>query len=574
MNSAPGAYKIIMESLKKRFIQYLVEYKNIEKDILCAIEEKSSNFKEFKDNLVKNNIVKEEDILIVLSREYKMPYLDLDKYRLSKENKALLSQNIAFRYRVLPISKIGRVLTLATSNPLDILARDDLLAATDFEKIDLVLSGDDKIMKALHALYTETDMVSLLKDQDEADISLFATASDEARGLEALVKESKLPPIVRVVDLIIYEALKRRVSDIHIEPSAGGVVVRYRIDGVLHHFLTLPRQNQNAVLARLKIMSSLNITEFRIPQDGRFKVKFQNRYIDFRVSSLPTNFGEKIVLRVLDRQSLSRGISKLGFSDMPLRLFEIALRVPFGIVLVTGPTGSGKSTTLYSIINQMNTPQKNIVTIENPVEYQIEGVTQIQVRPEIGLSFSSCLRSVLRQSPDVIMVGEIRDAETADIAIKASLTGEFIFSTLHTNNAVGAITRLIDMGIEPFLLSSSLVASTAQRLVRRLCLKCKIEDEADEATLNRVGIKGKVKQLFKSRGCSYCSNTGYCGRTALLEILLFDDTIKDMITKRTSEDDIIKYARKENIFYSLKEDGFKKCLEGITSLAEVLRVAG
>ena len=405
--------------------------------------------------MVKNNIVKEEDILIVLSREYKMPYLDLDKYRLSKENKALLSQDIAFRYRVLPISKIGKVLTLATSNPLDILARDDLLAATDFEKIDLVLSGDDKIMKALGALYTETDMISLLKDQDTTDVSLSAAVFDEARGLETLVKESKLPPIVRVVDLIIYEALKRRVSDIHIEPSAGGVVVRYRIDGVLHHFLTLPCQNQNAVLARLKIMSSLNITEFRIPQDGRFKVKFQDRYIDFRVSSLPTNFGEKIVLRVLDRQSLSQGIGKLGFSDMPLRLFEIALRVPFGIVLLTGPTGSGKSTTLYSIINQMNTPQKNIVTIENPVEYQIEGVTQIQVRPEIGLSFSSCLRSVLRQSPDVIMVGEIRDAETADIAIKASLTGEFIFSTLHTNNAVGAITRLIDMGIEPFLLSRS-----------------------------------------------------------------------------------------------------------------------
>lgn len=564
-----------MDSLKERIIKYISQYKEVDTALVKDIASRSVSFKEFKDNLIADNIVTEEDIFLVLSREYKMPYLDLDKYKVHSDNKNLLSKDISFRYKVLPISRIGDILTIATANPLDVVALDDLRLATPFKKIDVVLAKEEKIMRALHNLYSDKDIVSFLdEEKDDSDISFQDPAHASGEGLESLINESKLPPIVRVVDLIVYEALTRRASDIHIEPTERELVVRYRIDGVLHHGLSLPKSNQSAILARLKIMSSLNITEFRIPQDGRFKVKLEGREIDFRVSSLPTHFGEKVVLRILDRQSLSLGVKKLGFSDVPQKLFEEALHAPFGIILVTGPTGSGKSTTLYSIIAQINNPDKNIITIEDPVEYQLEGITQIQARSEIGLNFASCLRSVLRQSPDIIMVGEIRDSETADIAIKASLTGELIFSTLHTNNSVGAITRLIDMGIEPFLVSSSLVAATAQRLVRTLCPKCKTKESVSEKLLARMGFPATPKDFFKPKGCSYCNGTGYRGRVALLEVLSFDDTIREMVTRRASEDEIIAYAKKERSFLSLKEDGYKKCLDGVTTLEEVLRVAG
>ena len=563
-----------MESLRERLIKYLVGYKKVEEENLRVISGQSPAFNDFRAALMKDGIITEDDMLIALSRECKMPYLDLDKYRISRENRDLIPKDIAFRYKVLPISKIGDVLTLATSDPLDVIAMDDLKMVTSFKKIDLVLAREDKIVKSLHNLYADTNITTFINESQEEGISVDTDKVEENRGLENLVKESKLPPIVRVVDLIIYEGLKKGASDIHIEPAESGLDVRYRIDGVLHKVLHLPRRNEDAVIARLKIMSSLNITEFRVPQDGRFKVKFEGRQIDFRVSSLPTQFGEKIVLRILDRENLSAGVEKLGFSEEPLKLFKRALESPFGIILVTGPTGSGKSTTLYSVINQLNTPERNIITIEDPVEYQIEGITQIQARPDIGFSFASALRSILRQSPDIIMVGEIRDAETADIAIKASLTGELIFSTLHTNNSVGAVTRLIDMGIDPFLVSSSLIAATAQRLVRKLCPRCKVKEEPDAALLKKLGMATQVKEIFRPKGCSYCRNTGYRGRTALLEILLFDDTIREMVAKRLSEEEIVDYAKSKKIFLSLKKDGANKIAEGVTSLEEVLRVAG
>ena len=553
----------LKEKIKKRIIASQEAKEKIER-----IDKESQSFYEFKERIIKENIISEEELLLILSQEYRLPYLDLDKYKIPKENKDLLPQELAFRYKVVPISKIGEVLTLATSNPLDIVALDDLRLSTSFKKIDLVLAEEKKILKALNYLYSSQPLPQF----SEEEVSLESSSVSDI-DLETLLKESKLPPIVRVVDLIIYEGLRRRASDIHIEPTESDLTIRYRIDGILHHFLSLPKKNQNGIIARLKVMSSLNITEFRIPQDGRFKVKFEGKEIDFRVSSLPTQFGEKIVLRVLDKQNLSYGLKNLGFSQVPLKLFEEALSAPFGIILVTGPTGSGKSTTLYSIINQLNKPDKNIITIEDPVEYQLEGVTQIQVNPEIGLDFAACLKSVLRQSPDIIMVGEIRDKETADIAIKASLTGEFIFSTLHTNNSVGAITRLIDMGIEPFLVASSLIATTAQRLVRKLCSYCKVEYEAPSTLLERLGFKSKDVKFFKPQGCKSCHQTGYYGRTALLEVLLMDDKIREMIVKKASENEIIKYAREFKEFRSLREDGLEKCEEGITSLEEVLRVA-
>ncbi|MFH1767672.1 MAG: GspE/PulE family protein [Candidatus Omnitrophota bacterium] len=565
-----------MESLIEKLIDYIVEYKKVDRKELNVIQEAARNFKEFSDRLLKEKVISEEDILLLLSREYSLPYLDLDKYRLQPENKNLLPKDMALRYKVLPISKIGNVLTLATADPLNIVIFDDLKLTTFFKKIDLVLAKEDKIVAALNKLYSnDTNIVSLLKEdkEDDAEVSEI-TNIDENKGLETLIKESNLPPIVRVVDLIIFEGLQKKVSDIHIEPMEDKLTVRFRVDGILHQGLSLPKRNQSAVLARLKIMSSLNITEFRLPQDGRFKVRFEGREVDFRVSSLPTNFGEKIVLRILDRQRLATGIRRLGFSEKPLKLFEKAVRSPFGIILVTGPTGSGKSTTLYSIINQLNNPEKNIITIEDPVEYQIEGITQTQVKPEIGLTFASCLRCVLRQSPDIVMIGEIRDNETADIAIKASLTGEFIFSTLHTNSSVGAITRIVDMGVEPFLVASSLVASTAQRLLRTLCPKCKVKGDIDRSILRRLGLSCQEGEFFQPQGCNYCGHTGYHGRIALLEVLYLDDTMREMIIKRASEYDILEYARAKNVFSSLVEDGFAKCITGVTTVEEVLRVAG
>ncbi|MCP4653375.1 MAG: type II/IV secretion system protein [Candidatus Omnitrophica bacterium] len=563
-----------MESLRTRIIKAILEKKDIDKRLLTKINKETKSFRELKQKLIENKLTTEEDIILVLSKECRTPYFDLNKYRLSPENRNLLPKNIAFKHTIIPISKIGEVLTIATADPVNILALDDIGIICSFKKIDLILADENKILRALNGLYSEKAIPAFLSEsEDESSVEEITQKDDYS--LEEVLKESKKSPIVKVVDLIIYEGLKRQSSDIHIEPTETDLAVRYRVDGILHHGLNLPKINQSAILARLKIMSNLNITEFRNPQDGRFKIKFEGREIDFRVSSLPANFGEKIVLRILDRQSLSLGLANLGFSKVPLEIFQEAIRAPFGIILVTGPTGSGKSTTLYSVINMINGVEKNIITIENPVEYQLEGITQIQVNPNIGLTFAGSLRSTLRQSPDIIMVGEIRDSETADIAIKASLTGQFIFSTLHTNNSIGAITRLADMGIEPFLIASSLIASTAQRLVRKLCPKCKEKYSVDKKILEKMGFSASLGNEFcKIKGCKHCNNTGYKGRIALLEILSIDDSLKTMIVNKATEAEIINYATKKRHFRYLKEDGFQKCLDGVTTLEEVLRVAG
>jgi type II secretory ATPase GspE/PulE/Tfp pilus assembly ATPase PilB-like protein len=460
------------------------------------------------------------------------------------------------------------VLTISTSNPLNIITHDDIKIIAGAEKVDLVLSREADIMKALSILYKSEDLEKFIDEDSYFEVGEAAEAKD---SLESLIDESARPPIVRAVDLFIYNALKKRASDIHVEPYQDRLLIKYRIDGVLHEEFNFPKKNQQAVIARLKIISSLDITESRLPQDGRFKVKFENREIDFRVSSLPTHFGEKFVLRVLDKENLSAGLKNLGFSQEPLKLFQEAIKAPFGMIVVTGPTGSGKSTTLYSIINELNTPEKNIVTIEDPIEYQIEGITQLPVNSEIGLTFANGLRSILRQSPDTIMVGEIRDSETADIAVKASLTGELILSTLHTNTAVGAITRLIDMGIEPFLLASSLVASTAQRLIRKLCPKCKEKYNEEETVLKKLALGTAHREFFKPKSCSYCANTGYRGRLAILEVLLLDDKIREMIIERRSEDEITEYAARHRSYTPLRDNGFLHCKEGTTSLEEVVR---
>ncbi|MDP6686129.1 MAG: GspE/PulE family protein, partial [Candidatus Omnitrophota bacterium] len=361
--------------------------------------------------------------------------------------------------------------------------------------------------------------------------------------------EGETTPIVKMVNLIISEALRKRASDIHIEPEEKGVRVRYRIDGELHEALRIPKKSQNAVLARFKIMSGMDITEFRVPQDGRFKIRAKKKEVDFRVSVLPTSFGGKIVLRVLDKSNLSIGLDSLGFSDHVLGKFNEAIARPFGMIMVTGPTGSGKSTTLYSVLNRLNSADKNIISIEDPVEYQLDGITQIQTNVDIGLTFANGLRSLLRQSPDIIMIGEIRDSETADIAVKAALTGQLVLTTLHTNDAVSTISRLVDMGIEPFLIASSVILVAAQRLCRVVCKSC----------------KGAGKD------CKKCDGTGYYGRQAVLEVMTVDDKIREMIIDRVPDEEMTKYALSHGM-KSLKEDAMDKHQKGVTTMEEVTRI--
>ncbi|UCD15308.1 MAG: type II/IV secretion system protein [Candidatus Omnitrophota bacterium] len=560
-------------TVKEKILNYIKKNKDIPQGKAREILEKSKDYGSFKRLLIENNFTTENELLLIFSKEFKMPFLDLKKYKVPYKNQELLPKEIAFKYKVLPLCKIGSVLTITTANPLDLMVYDDIKIITGVQKVDLVLSSETDILKALNTLYKSTEDVTQLLEGEGEEESFEVSEVEEKESLESLISESSRPPIVRAIDLIVYNALKKRASDIHIEPYREKLLIKYRIDGVLQEEFAFPKKEQEAVIARLKIVSSLDITESRMPQDGRFKVKFEDREIDFRVSSLPTHFGEKFVLRVLDKEKLSLGLTNLGFSQEPLKLFEEAVKAPFGIILVTGPTGSGKSTTLYSIINQINTPDKNIVTIEDPIEYRMEGVTQIQVNPDIGLTFSDGLRAVLRQSPDIIMVGEIRDSETANIAIKASLTGEFILSTLHTNTAVGAITRLVDMEIEPFLLASSLIATTAQRLVRKLCLKCREKYHIEKSVLDNLKIDIKEREFFRAKGCSYCNQTGYMGRIAVLEVFCLDDKIREMIIERRSEDEIAQYAYKNRGYRPLIDDGIHKCIEGMTSLEEVLRVA-
>jgi type IV pilus assembly protein PilB len=462
------------------------------------------------------------------------------------------------------------------ADPLNIFALDDLKILTGCN-IDIVLSTQDEMSRAIDTQYhlESKDMREILEESylsqtglESKDVELIKEGEIE---LDSVIRESARAPIVKLADLMLTEALKKRASDIHIEPEEDCLRIRYRIDGALHDIFKIPKKNQNAILARMKIISGLDITESRIPQDGRFKVRSENREVDFRVSALPTTFGQKFVLRLLDKTNLAIGLDKLGFSEEPLRIFKEAIAKPFGMILVTGPTGSGKSTTLYSILNRLNTAERNIITIEDPVEYQIEGITQIQVKPEIGLGFASGLRALLRQSPDVIMIGEIRDSETADIAIKASLTGQLVFSTLHTNDAISSITRLIDMGIEPFLVASSLIMLCAQRLCRKLCPKCKKPIDIPKEFLENIGFKEKAT-FYTAGGCKYCNNTGFYGRIAILETIMINDVIREMIIKKKSLDEIKQYAQDKCGMKTLREDSFSKVKEGLVTLEEALKI--
>jgi len=572
-----------MQTLKDNIIEILVKSKLLTKEQLeKAISMQKVNNMPLRKVLVDSGFISDETLLSLISEQLFVPTLHLRKYKFDPDIISLIPERMARLYNLIPLSRIGNTLTVAMSDPLNVFALDDLKALTGCD-IDTVISPQEEISRALDTQYhLETkDIEQILNeasftqsDLEQQDVELLKQQEIE---LTSAVKDSEKPPIVELVDLMLTQALKKRASDIHIEPHYDALRVRYRIDGALHDVFEIPKVSQNAVLARVKIISNLDITENRIPQDGRFKVRFENREVDFRVSSLPTTFGQKFVLRLLDKTNLSIGLDKLGFTERPLNVFKEAIAKPFGMILVTGPTGSGKSTTLYSVLNQLNTPERNIITIEDPVEYQIEGITQIQVKPDIGLDFASGLRSLLRQSPDVIMIGEIRDSETADIAIKAALTGQLVLSTLHTNDAISSITRLIDMGVEPFLVASSLIMLCAQRLCRKICFKCRKQIDIQHDFLEKIGFfnKGELQEeiaFFTADGCKYCNNTGFYGRIAVLEAIIVNDNMREMIIKKKSLDEIKQYAIETSGMKTLRDDAFLKVRQELTSLDEALRI--
>ena len=560
-----------MTGFKQRISDVLVSQQVTTKDQLDNImAEASRSGKSFARLLIERGVISESKLAELLSKELGLPMISLSKYRMDPNVARMIPERLARQYDLIALAKFGDRLVVAMADPLNIFAIDDLKALTQVA-IDPVLSPPTEIRRAIEQVYA--NQASFAEPAGAAEGQGEDGTLDTAVALLLNEAGEETAPVVRVINLLTVEAMRRHASDIHLEPMKDALRVRYRIDGRLIETHRLPQAVQNPVLTRLKIMSGLDITEWRLPQDGRFKVRLEEREVDFRVSILPITHGGKAVLRLLDKENLSIGLSHLGFLPESIAQFEVAVKRPYGMILVTGPTGSGKSTTLYSVLNQLNRPAKNLITVEDPVEYQVEGITQVQVNTDVGLTFASGLRSILRQSPDVVMIVEIRDLETADIAMKASLTGQLVLSTLHTNDAPSAVTRLIDMGVEPFLVASSVSLIEAQRLVRKLCVKCREPFEPSPVLLERLALRpSSGATFFKAKGCRFCTETGYRGRMGIIELFQVDERVRELIVARSQSWEIKDYAVKELGMITLRQDGLRKAELGLTTLEEVVAV--
>jgi general secretion pathway protein E len=516
--------------------------------------------------LIDQGFISEEDLLKILGKYFSIPYTSLKKHvgkNLFIEN---ISENFMRGSKFVPLELKENTLTIAVSNPFDDSMFDAIKMATGYE-VDICLSKAEEIADAISSESSSMDRI--IEDYDEGSIDV--NEEGDVDHLKDLASEA---PVIRLVNLIISRAVELQASDIHFEPFEDSFHIRYRIDGILHDMESPPKNLQAAVISRIKIMSKLNIAERRLPQDGRIKLRVQGKQIDFRISSLPTLFGESVVMRILDSESITFDLDHLGFPKNNLQAFENLIARPHGIILVTGPTGSGKTTTLYSALNKINAPDKKIITVEDPIEYQLHGVNQVQVKSAIGLTFANTLRSILRQDPDIIMIGEIRDAETAEIAIHAALTGHLVFSTLHTNDAAGAITRLMEMGMENYLVSSSLLGILAQRLVRNVCPKCAATYVPDSETIREMEIAPEDiegLELARGEGCEYCADTGFRGRSGIYEMMMIDDEIRKLIISNT-DSKIIKDKARSLGMQTLRESGWNKVKDKKTTVSEVIRV--
>lgn len=561
-------------------------------------------------SLQRLGFISDETLLSFLSKQFGVPSVNLSGSKIDPAVIRLIPAEMAKKYLIMPVARVGASLTLAMSDPSNLFAVDDIKFMTGYN-VEVVIAAESDILNAISSYYQKTSEAMItskrpssqvlqakdytLQEEDlqaeplyldegpTVNVEEFDTIVGSALDTIDVVDEKEdttvirdvEAPIVKLVNGIFVNAIKAGASDIHLEPYENSFRVRYRVDGVMYSVMNIPVKIKNALTSRVKIMAKLDIAERRLPQDGRIKLKLgKKREIDFRVSTLPTLFGEKTVLRILDKSNLQVDLTKLGFLREQLDDFMAAIEKPYGMVLVTGPTGSGKTTTLYSALNHLNKPVTNIMTAEDPVEYNFMGINQVQVKEEIGLTFAASLRSFLRQDPDIIMVGEIRDFETAEIAVKAALTGHLVLSTLHTNDAPGTISRLMNMGIEPFLVSSSVILILAQRLARKICPHCKVEEDISVPALQKIGFseeEAKTVKCFKGAGCAECNNSGYKGRIALYEVMPVNDDIKDLILEGASSGEIKKTAVRLGV-KTLRMSGLTKVREEVTSVEEVLRV--
>ena len=525
--------------------------------------------------LIKKGLIAEDEVLKALATQYSIDYVETLEFNDADNILGNIPVQFLKRYKLAPYTVKKNTIKIAINDPLLIQPMDNIKIIYDSYKIIPVLSTEKEILKIINNhfdILKENSTTSVIENLEESDFEILSSPITETEDIMDMANEA---PIIRLVNTVIKQAIEDRASDIHIEPFEKDLIIRFRIDGILYNMFTPPKKYQAAIISRIKIMSNLNIAENRLPQDGRIQLKVGGKDIDIRVSVFPTYYGERIVLRLLNKSDMKFDLDSLGFSKDSLSIFNELIKKTHGIILVTGPTGSGKTTTLYSVLTRLNTPDVNILTVEDPIEYQLHGVGQMQVKPKIDLTFAAGLRSILRQDPDIIMVGEIRDLETAEIAIQAALTGHRVFSTIHTNDAASGITRLLDMGVEPFLIASSVNAFLAQRLVRTICPHCKQSYKPDTVVLKDLGIKSSQiqgKKLYKGKGCEKCINTGYLGRSGIYELLPITNDIRKLIMEH-ADAVAIKEKAIANGMKTLLQDGIEKAFQGLTTLEEVLRVS-
>jgi len=537
--------------------------------------QKKGNKKPLGEILSEMGAIDREELYEVLQYVFETEYVDLSNYVIDPEVISLISKKTALQLKLIPISKNNDEVIIAMANPLDIYAKDLIRDHTNIKKIKSLLASEEDVLNAITNYYELGEYDDIIKKLGTNVILEEEEVGKDLKEVEVISKEAL---VIQLVNILIVQGVKDNATDIHIEPNEVGLLIRFRIDGMLHVIKTIPNKMKSAVISRVKILAKMNIAERHLSQNGRFQVKFGTREVDLSASTIPTIFGEKVVLRLLDKSKGLIKLKQLGFTPEQLDEFKSLITKSYGIILLTGPTGSGKTTTLYAALDEINSKDKNIITIEDPVEYKLDRINQIQIEPKINLTFANALRSTLRQDPDIIMVGEIRDTEIAQIAVQAALTGHLLFSTLHTNDAASALTRLIDMDVKKYLISSSVIGVIAQRLVRVICEKCKEEYTPEKNVLSGLNIKGNLKKggkikLYRGKGCSFCKNTGYYGRTSIYEIIVLDEEIRSLIISKASSN-VIKDAAIKKGMKTLKDSGLEKVMQGITTIEEVLRVAG
>jgi type IV pilus assembly protein PilB len=559
----------------KRLGELLVREKLISlQQLRSAQDEQRKTGQNLSYALQRLGFISDGEITSFLSAQYRLPSINLEEYEIDSEIIKLLSKEICEKHRIFPVSRSGSALVVAMADPTNLNATDDVKFLTGFN-VDPVVASETAVLAAIERYYNAgPSLEEVMADFDLGEEEIDFGADDEDVNVLELERASEDAPVVRLVNVILLNAIRKGASDIHVEPYEKKLRVRYRVDGVLHEEMTPPTKLKNAISSRIKIMSQLDIAERRLPQDGRIKLKLgKDREMDFRVSVLPSMWGEKIVLRLLDKSNLQLDMTKLGFDEKPLKDFKWAISQPWGMVLVTGPTGSGKTTTLYSALTDLNQPDVNISTAEDPVEYNLYGINQVQMHDEIGLNFAMALRAFLRQDPDIVMVGEIRDFETAEIAVKAALTGHLVLSTLHTNDAPATISRLLNMGVEPFLITASVNLVLAQRLARKICVDCRQPVHIEQDALRDLGFTEEQLHhtIYKGAGCNTCSGSGYKGRIALYEVMRFDESLKEMVLQGASSAEL-KAAAIKGGMNTLRISGIQKVIEGMTTTEEILRV--